>query len=81
MMTALAFIIGVIPLVFATGAGGAARQSIGTTVFSGMILAALVGVLFVGPLFVVAERLTEKLRGSRKQPRTGNPIPQIERSK
>jgi len=61
MMTALAFIVGVIPLVFATGAGGAARQSIGTTVFSGMILAAILGVLFVGPLFVVAERITERL--------------------
>jgi len=61
MMTALAFIIGVIPLVFATGAGGAARQSIGTTVFSGMILASLAGVLFVGPLFVMAERATERL--------------------
>ena len=61
MMTALAFIIVVIPLVFATGAGGAARQSIGTTVFSGMILASLAGVLFVGPLFVMAERATERL--------------------
>ncbi len=61
MMTAFAFIIGVIPLVIATGAGAGARQSIGTTVFGGMVLATLVGVLFVGPLFVVAERITERL--------------------
>jgi multidrug efflux pump subunit AcrB len=67
MMTALAFIIGVIPLVFATGAGGAARQSIGTTVFSGMVLASLAGVLFVGPLFVVAERITERFSRRKKK--------------
>ena len=55
MMTALAFIIGVIPLVLATGAGAGARQSIGTTVFGGMILASFIGVLFVPPLFVLFE--------------------------
>jgi multidrug efflux pump subunit AcrB len=57
MMTALAFIIGVIPLVVATGAGAAARQSIGTAVFGGMLLASFVGVLFVPALFVGFERL------------------------
>ena len=67
MMTALAFIIGVMPLVIATGAGAGARQSIGTTVFGGMILASFVGVLFIGPLFVVAESLTERL--GRKKPK------------
>jgi multidrug efflux pump subunit AcrB len=59
MMTALAFIVGVIPLVVATGAGAGARQSIGTTVFGGMVLASFVGVLFVPPLFVVFERCAE----------------------
>jgi hydrophobe/amphiphile efflux-1 (HAE1) family protein len=62
MMTALAFIIGVLPLVVATGAGASARQSIGTTVFGGMLSATFVGVLFVAPLFVVAERLSARLR-------------------
>jgi len=52
MMTALAFIIGVLPLVFAVGAGAGGRQSIGTTVFGGMILASLIGILFVPMLFV-----------------------------
>ena len=65
MMTALAFIVGVIPLVIATGAGAGARQSIGTAVFGGMLLATFVGVLFVGPLFVMAETITERL-GRRK---------------
>jgi hydrophobe/amphiphile efflux-1 (HAE1) family protein len=59
MMTALAFIVGVVPLVIATGAGAGARQSIGTTVFGGMVLASFIGVLFVPPLFVAFERLGE----------------------
>ncbi|HEY7299720.1 MAG TPA: multidrug efflux RND transporter permease subunit [Xanthobacteraceae bacterium] len=61
MMTALAFIVGVIPLVIATGAGAGARQSIGTTVFGGMVLASFIGVLFVPALFVAFELLTERI--------------------
>ena len=59
MMTALAFIIGVIPLVLATGAGAGARRSIGTTVFGGMVFASFIGVLFVPALFVAFELLRE----------------------
>jgi multidrug efflux pump subunit AcrB len=66
MITALAFIIGVIPLVIATGAGAGARQSIGTTVFAGMIAASFVGVLFIAPMFVVAENITERLSRKKK---------------
>jgi multidrug efflux pump len=66
MMTALAFIVGVIPLVIATGAGAQARQSIGTIVFGGMLLASFAGILLIGPLFVIAESITERL--SRKKP-------------
>ncbi len=61
MMTALAFIIGMIPLVVATGAGAGGRRSIGTTVFGGMVLASFVGVLFVPVLFVVFELLTARI--------------------
>ncbi len=50
VMTSMAFILGVVPLVIATGAGSAARQSMGTGVFGGMILAAFVSTVFV-PLF------------------------------
>ncbi|HUD59042.1 MAG TPA: multidrug efflux RND transporter permease subunit [Acetobacteraceae bacterium] len=60
MMTALAFVIGVLPLVFATGAGAGGRQSIGTTVFGGMILASFIGILFVPMLFVGFEELSER---------------------
>ena len=61
MMTALAFIIGVVPLVIATGAGAGGRQSIGTTVFGGMVLASFIGVLFVPMLFVGFEVISQKL--------------------
>jgi multidrug efflux pump len=61
MMTALAFIIGVIPLVIATGAGAGGRQSIGTTVFGGMVMASFIGVLFVPMLFVGFEKLSERI--------------------
>ncbi|EFI36340.1 transporter, hydrophobe/amphiphile efflux-1 (HAE1) family [Desulfonatronospira thiodismutans ASO3-1] len=50
VMTAMTFIIGVLPLVFATGAGAASRQVIGTVVVGGMLLASTVAILFV-PLF------------------------------
>jgi multidrug efflux pump subunit AcrB len=49
-MTSLAFVLGVVPLVIATGAGAAARQSMGTGVFGGMIVATFVAPIFV-PLF------------------------------
>ncbi|MGE0258391.1 MAG: efflux RND transporter permease subunit [Alphaproteobacteria bacterium] len=61
MMTALSFIIGVVPLVLATGAGAGARVSIGTTVFGGMVLASFVGVLFVPALFAFFEIVTERI--------------------
>ncbi len=50
VMTSLAFVFGVIPLVTATGAGAAARQSMGTGVFGGMIVATFIAPIFV-PLF------------------------------
>jgi hydrophobe/amphiphile efflux-1 (HAE1) family protein len=61
MMTALAFIVGVVPLVIATGAGAGARRSIGTTVFGGMVLASFVGVLFIPAMFAFFEVMTERL--------------------
>jgi len=52
VMTSMAFIFGIAPLVFATGAGAAARQSMGTGVFGGMILATFIATIFI-PLFFV----------------------------
>ncbi len=55
MMTALAFILGVAPLVWATGAGSIARRSLGTTVFGGMIAATVLAILLVPAFFVVTQ--------------------------
>jgi hydrophobe/amphiphile efflux-1 (HAE1) family protein len=61
LMTALAFILGTVPLLVAHGAGAASRRSIGTTVFGGMVAATVVGIVFVPVLFVLFQRLTERL--------------------
>ena len=57
LMTAFAFILGVVPLVIATGAGAGGRQSLGTTVFSGMLAGTLLALIFVPVFYVVIERL------------------------
>ena len=57
LMTAFSFILGVIPLLSATGAGAEARKVMGMTVFSGMLAATVIGVLVVPALFVMVERL------------------------
>jgi HAE1 family hydrophobic/amphiphilic exporter-1 len=61
LMTALAFILGVLPLMIATGAGAASRQAIGTAVFSGMIGNTFLGLIFTPVLYVVIQAVTEKL--------------------
>jgi hydrophobic/amphiphilic exporter-1 (mainly G- bacteria), HAE1 family len=66
LMTSFAFILGVAPLVFATGAGASARKSIGITVFSGMLASTCLAVLFVPSLFVIVQRLEER-RAARKR--------------
>ncbi len=68
LMTSFAFILGVAPLVIASGAGASARKSIGITVFSGMIASTCLAVLFVPSLFVVVQRFEER-RAARKQRR------------
>ncbi len=62
LMTAFSFILGVLPLVIATGAGANSRQAIGTTVFSGMLAATLVGIFLIPALFVAFPSLREKVR-------------------
>jgi hydrophobe/amphiphile efflux-1 (HAE1) family protein len=62
IMTSLAFILGVAPLLVATGAGAASRRALGTTVFSGMMAATLLAVLFVPTLYVVTQKIAERKR-------------------
>jgi HAE1 family hydrophobic/amphiphilic exporter-1 len=61
LMTSFAFILGVVPLVFASGAGAASRRALGTAVFGGMISSTLLALLFVPVFFVVVEGLSERL--------------------
>ena len=66
LMTSFAFILGVVPLVLASGAGASARKSIGITVFTGMLASTCLAVLFVPSFFVVVQRF-EEWRASRKR--------------
>jgi len=72
LMTSFAFILGVFPLVIATGAGAGARRSIGLPVFSGMIASTCLVVVFVPSFFVVMQRLEERRR--RRGARNDAPI-------
>jgi HAE1 family hydrophobic/amphiphilic exporter-1 len=59
-MTAFAFILGVVPLMIANGAGAASRQSIGTTVFGGMLAATILTLIFVPVFYAVIEGFRER---------------------
>jgi HAE1 family hydrophobic/amphiphilic exporter-1 len=60
LMTAFSFILGVLPLLVATGAGAEARKVMGMTVFSGMLVATILGVLLVPALFVIVDRIANR---------------------
>ena len=64
VMTSLAFILGVLPLVLATGASSASQREIGTAVMSGMIVGTLLAVFFVPTFFVVVRSI---FKGSKRQ--------------
>jgi HAE1 family hydrophobic/amphiphilic exporter-1 len=68
LMTAVSFILGVFPLVIATGAGAVSRQSLGTAVCGGMLCGTIFGVLLIPVFYVVIQRLSEKLTGKDKEP-------------
>ena len=62
MMTSFAFIAGLVPLVIATGAGQLSRRGVGTAVFSGMIAASFLGIFLIPLLYVVFQRMREKIK-------------------
>lgn len=66
VMTSMAFILGVLPLVVSSGAGAAGRRALGTGVMGGMITATLLGLLFIPLFFVVIRTLLTQLRERRK---------------
>ncbi len=68
IMTSMAFILGVVPLVVASGAGAASRHSIGTGVFGGMLAATFLAIFFVPLFFVLVRRVAERIKGKRDHP-------------
>jgi hydrophobe/amphiphile efflux-1 (HAE1) family protein len=77
LMTSFAFIFGVIPLVIATGAGSASRNSLGTAVFGGMLLSTFLSLAVVPVFFVLIERVRERFSGAPaglpREPRAPSP--------
>jgi len=76
MMTSFAFILGLYPLVVATGASQLARRGVGTPVFGGMILASFIGIFAIPPLYVMFQAIRERLRpGARPAKAAGETAP------
>jgi multidrug efflux pump len=73
MMTSFAFILGLYPLVVATGASQLARRDVGTPVFGGMILASFIGIFAIPPLYVTFQAIREKLRPSSRPSKPAPP--------
>jgi HAE1 family hydrophobic/amphiphilic exporter-1/multidrug efflux pump len=78
LMTSFAFILGVIPLVIAHGAGAEARIAMGTAVFGGMIAATVLGVFIIPVLFYAVMRAVERLGGGPKAAPAAAPAPAAE---
>jgi multidrug efflux pump subunit AcrB len=66
MMTSFAFILGLLPLVIAVGAGATSRRAVGTPVFGGMLAASVFGIFIIPMLYVVFQQLRERVAGSPK---------------
>ena len=64
MMTALSFLLGVVPLLLASGAGAASQKAIGVAVFGGMLAATVIGVILIPVLYVLFQSLREWIKGS-----------------
>ena len=72
LMTSLAFVLGMLPMVLATGPGSASRHSIGTGIFFGMIVAITVGIVLVPFFFVQIYEIKKKLKSKKQKAKTGN---------
>lgn len=75
LMTSFAFIFGVMPLAFATGAGAEMRQSLGITVFSGMIGVTVFGLIFTPAFYVIGRMISKLLPGSNRSHDDHTPTP------
>ena len=75
LMTAFAFIFGVVPLAIASGAGAASRRILGTTVIGGMVAASFIAILLIPVSFYVIERLTQRRQESEAATQQPAPVP------
>ncbi len=68
LMTSIAFILGVLPLYFATGAGAKGRNSVGTAIVGGMLVSTFLNLIFIPVLYVLLSTLLSKFKRNRKRP-------------
>jgi hydrophobe/amphiphile efflux-1 (HAE1) family protein len=73
MMTSVAFILGLLPLVIATGAAALSRRAVGTAVFAGMLAASSIGIFLVPMLYVIFQRMRERAKTGFKRTQPGRP--------
>ncbi len=71
LMTSFAFILGILPLVFATGAGAMGRRSVGTTIVGGMLVSTLLNLVFIPVLYVIVKTLLERFTPKPRVPAEG----------
>jgi len=73
-MTSFSFILGMLPLALATGAGAGARQSLGNTVVPGMLFATMIGIFVIPVFYVVIQLISERKRPFRQEPPSPGPV-------
>ncbi|MBO0755722.1 MAG: multidrug efflux RND transporter permease subunit [Bradyrhizobiaceae bacterium] len=81
MMTSFAFILGLFPLVIATGASQLARRDVGTPVFGGMLFASFIGIFAIPPLYVAFQAMRERLRPASRPRKSAAGVPAAESDK
>lgn len=73
MMTAVSFILGILPLVLSSGAGAGARQAVGVTIFGGMVAATTIGLLLTPGIYFLVQRLSEAVSKAEPAQKSDNP--------
>jgi HAE1 family hydrophobic/amphiphilic exporter-1 len=80
LMTAFSFIFGILPLVFATGAGAGARQSLGNTVLGGMLVSTLLSLFIVPVLYIVIGTMRDRIKARRQAAKPDRQLAEVEHS-
>jgi HAE1 family hydrophobic/amphiphilic exporter-1 len=75
LMTSIAFILGVMPLYFATGAGAYGRHSVGTAIVGGMVLSTLLNLFFIPVLYVILKTILVRFSGQKTSAATSRELP------